>query len=458
MEFVALAALSLAGTWLALPLGRSAGIALLGRLGQGYLAGALLAGFVASLFERFGVTVYAWPLFIAVALAAAAAIVREIRHGPVPPTRRRPIGLVMPLFLVVALAHFALAWLETGDRAPFPWDAWTTWLYRARAWFLEPGVAFAPVTDGTATGPLEVGGARYPAAIPGLVTWLARLGGDWSWPRVLAAWPCAYLAAMLAFAAFADHALYSRRIAGVAAAILASTPLLATHAQLAGYADLWAFGALLLALAAAFEWRRTGRWDARILVLLVLPLATKVEGVVWLALLASAVSLVARPRLFGPIVLIGALALAGAAFAWPGGIELMEGRLVLNNELVRIPYLGETPLDVNPLLQPLARATLLGGSFGVTMWAVLAAIPCALLLRGAALARHGTDREAWRIVALFGLLSAAFVLALFAFTIAGRWALDQTALGRVAMQLLPAWVLAAARVFEPLDPTARARR
>lgn len=458
MEFVALAALSLAGTWVALPLGRSAGIALLGRLGQGYFAGALVAGFVASLFERFGVTAYAWPLFVAVGLAAAAAIVREIRRGPIPPTRRRPIGVAMPLFLVVALAHFALAWLETGERALFPWDAWTNWLYRARAWFLEPGVGFEPVIDGSATGPLEVGGAHYPAAIPGLATWLARLGGDWSWPRVLAAWPCAYLASMLAFAAFADHALYSRRVAAVAAIVLASTPLLATHAQLAGYADLWAFGALLLALAAAFEWRRTGRWDARILVLLALPLATKVEGLVWLALLGLVLALVARPRLVGSIVLVAALAVAGAAFAWPGGVELLDGRLVLNTELVRIPYLGETPLGINPLLRPLARATLLGGSFGVTLWAVLAAIVCALPLRDAAFARHGSDREAWRVVSIFGLVSAAFVLALFAFTIAGRWALDQTAIGRVAMQLLPAWVLVAARVFEPLDPAARARR
>jgi hypothetical protein len=458
MEFVALAALSIAGTWLALPLGRSAGIALLGRLGQGYLAGALLAGYVASLFERFGITAYAWPLFVAVALAAAGAVVREIRRGPIPPTRRRPIGLAMPLFLVVALAHFALAWLETGDRALFPWDAWTNWLFRARAWFLEPGVAFAPVTDGTPTGPLQVPGAHYPAAIPGLATWLARLGGEWSWPRLLAAWPCAYLAAMLAFAAFADHALYSRRIAGVAAAVLASTPLLATHAQLAGYVDLWVFGALLLALAAAYEWRRTGRWDPRILVLLALPLATKVEGLVWLALLGLAIALVARPRLVGPVLLVAVLVVGGSAFAWPGGIELMDGRLVLNAQLVRIPHLGETPLGVNPLLQPLARATLLGGTFGVTIWAMVAAILCALPLRGAALARHGSDREAWRVVALFGLVAAAFVLALFAFTIAGRWALDQTAIGRVMMQLLPAWVLVAARVFEPLDPAARARR
>ncbi|HET9484317.1 MAG TPA: hypothetical protein VFO79_10205 [Xanthomonadales bacterium] len=456
MEYLALLALTLAGTWLALPLGRGAGMVVAGRLGQGFLIAALLAGYAASLFERHGITAYALPLLVALGIAALAALVREIRGAPPRGTReaRAPFALLGLLAVLVA-AHFGLAALEVRDRAPFAWDAWTNWLFRARAWFLEPGVAFSPVpASSPSENPLQVPGAHYPAAIPGLVAWLARCGGEWRVHRVLLAWPIAYVAATCAFAALADHVLRSRRVAVLAACALASTPLVATHAMLAGYADLWLMGALVVCAGAAFAWRSGARPDPRIALALLLPLLVKIEGLVWVALMIAAIGIAWRPRLVGAIVAAAVATGVAATLLWPGGIHLLGDRLVLSAELLRIPYLGETPLGVNPVLAPLARATLLGATFGVSLWAVLAAAMSWPVLRRAQLPRRGQEREAWHAVALFAAGASAFALALFTFTVAGRWAIDHTSLSRVLMQVLPAFLLVAARVFEPLDPRA----
>lgn len=452
MEFVALAALTLAGSWLALPLGRG-GIATLGRFAQGYLVAALVVGWIASGFERSGTTAYALPLLAAVAVAALAAVVRDVRRGARVDAADAPKAALVAL-LVVALAHAALAASTAQSQPPFPWDSWTNWLFRARAWFLEPGIPFSPIPTEADPRPVQVPGAHYPAAIPGLVAWLARLGGDWSYPRLLLAWPLAYLASVFALAAFADHALRSRVAALAAAAVLAATPLVVTHALLAGYADLWTMGAVVLAVGAAFEWRRTGRFDPRIGVAIVLPVLVKIEGLVWLALLLLSLALVWRPRVFGiALAALAAVALL-AMFAWPGGVHLFSERLVLAPDLVRIPYLGSTPLSLNPVLGPLARALLTSQTFGVAIWAVLAAGVASFVLRRDRIVRGSEDAGAWRVLHAFALLSLAFVLSLFAFTLAGRWALDQTSLSRVFMQLLPIFILVAARAFEPLDPRA----
>lgn len=450
MEFVALVALTLAGSWLALPLGRGA-VGRLGRYAQGYIVGALVAGYVASWFERTGAIGYAWPLLFAVATAALAALWREWRRRSEPPARPAPVAAFAAL-LIVALAHTAFAASEAWSQPPYPWDSWTNWLFRARAWFLEAGVGFSPIPlDGDAR-PLQVPGAHYPAAISGLVAWLARLAGQWSSSRLLIAWPLAYLAAVFLLGALADHALRSRHVALGAATLLAATPIVVTHAALAGYADLWLMAAVVLALGAAFEWRRTRNLDPRIAIALLLPLLVKIEGLVWVTLLALALALAWRPRPVGAaLVFVVVLGLA-AMFGWPGGVQLFGDKLVLAPELLRIPYLGATPLAVNPLLGPLARAALTSPTFGVTIWAVLAAGVAAIALRRGRAPPADDDRDAWRVVQWFALLSLGFVLSLFAFTLAGRWALDHTSLSRVMMQLLPVWILLAARALEPLDP------
>ena len=453
MDLVALVALSLAGSWLALPLGRDARIAFAGRLGQGFLAGALVAGFIAAQFERAGVTAYAWPLFAIVLLAAIGALVREVRSTRHATATVPPRGAVHWATLVLALvvaAHATLALAEIDDRPTYAWDAWTNWIFRARAWFLEPGATFTAVpVAGEAT--LQVPGAHYPATIPGLVAWLARLAGEWSPHRFLAAWPFAYVAAALAFAALADTLLRGTLVARIAAIVLAATPIVATHAMLAGYADLWMLGAVVLALGAATSIAVAARPDPRAFVLLLLALAVKIEGLVWLALLAAAYALARWPKRAAWVFAVCAAAALLMTFAWPGGVHLFDDRLVFDRALLRIPYLGETALVVNPVLGPIARAFFGTETFGLAMWAIAAALVAAWPLRRAMGREQGGPGVAQRTVTWFALASFAFVFVLFAFTIAGQWALNQTSLSRVALQVLPAWLLAAARVFAALE-------
>lgn len=459
MDLLALVAVAFAGSWFAAPLGRSAGVAMLGRIAQGFVIGAMLAGFVASVFEKRGVTAYAWPLLAAVLLAALAAVVREARRVPVRAERRGAAWLGWSALVGVVLAHTLLALFEVRERPPYPWDAWTNWLFRARAWYLEPGVSFAWQPDAQ-SGPfaLQVPGAHYPASVPGLVAWLARLHGEWSYPRLLLAWPLAYAATTLAFGALADQVLRSRAIAAGAATVFAATPLLVTHAMLAGYADLWLTGLVVVASGAAYEWRRSGWAGPALAVAMLAPVLVKVEGTIWAGLLFASIAFAARPRTAAAAVLALVVALA-ACLLVPGGLHAFGDRLVISADLVRIPYLGETPLLVNPVFGPMMRAALLSETFGIAVWGLLAAAIAAPLTRRA---RAGqpvahAEREAIRMLGIYGGLVLAFQLALFAFTLAGRWALDQTSLSRLLMQMLPVWLVLAARVFEHLDPAASRR-
>ncbi len=459
MDLVALVALTLAGSWLAAPVGRSAPVALLGRLAQGYLVGAIVAGFVAAQFESRGVTSYALPLLAAIGLAAIAAIVRELRRVPVSTERRRGAALAFAVLAVLVLAHTLLALLEVRERPPYPWDAWTNWLFRARAWYLEPGVTFAWAPDAASGATaLQVPGAHYPASVPGLVAWLARLSGEWSWPRLLLAWPLAYAATSIAVVAFADQALRSRTLAVIAAIAFATAPFVVTHAMLAGYADLFLTGTLVVALAAAYEWRRGGRLSIATVAAFAVPVLVKIEGLVWIVLLVLALALAARPRLSAAVVAASVLALVATVLVLPEGIHLFGERVVLSADFVRVPYLGETQLTLNPVFGPLVHAALLSETFGVAFWAIIAAALAALPLRRRLKApRSRAEREAQRVLAIHGGLALTFTLALFAFTVAGRWAVDQTSLSRVLMQTLPLWLILAARVFEPLDPRAADR-
>ena len=72
MSLVLLAALALsfAGSLLATSIGRTRGVVTLGRLGQGFLFGAIFAGFVANVFEKNAVMAYVRPIDVASRLPA----------------------------------------------------------------------------------------------------------------------------------------------------------------------------------------------------------------------------------------------------------------------------------------------------------------------------------------------------------------------------------------------------
>lgn len=478
MSLLVLAALALscAGSWLAAPYGRSRTIVVLGQLGQGLVIAVVAVGLLAAPFESRAVTGYAWPLAAAVVVAAIAGGVRllrraapidapaggyvlastpthsagrgaasaepeqlAIRSAASPPAD----GAALYGLLAVLVALTVLASFEAHDRPPFPWDAWTTWLFRPKAAFLLPGVAFSQTPGiGSDVLALEVWAAHYPNFVGAALTWLARLGGAWNESHLLLLWPFAYLAATLAMLALADHLLPRRALAIGVTLLFATTPFLVTHAMLAGYMDLWTVGAVVLLSGAVARRAAGARVDAAIGAAFALPLLLKIEGVVWVAIALATVGLVRRPKLAGGALAALALLVLVCMFALPHGLHLFGDALVISRDEVQLPYLGATPIAANPVLLPLARAMFGTETFGVTSWAIVTGIVLLPLLRRAAVA------PVERALRLYAGLSFLFVIALFGLTYAGQWAVDQTAVSRVLLQMLPALVLVAAPTLE----------
>jgi len=125
---------------------------------------------------------------------------------------------------------------------------------------------------------------------------------------------------------------------------VATLPILNTHVALPGYADIWltlAFCLGLAALANAIVWREHWQWLLAGGCLL-LPLAIKVSGVLYLVPLAAALLLVYLPRwiVIGGVFFVAAVT---ATIYSMGGIDLhlgLLGRLALTAEHVELPLVG----------------------------------------------------------------------------------------------------------------------
>ena len=448
LVLLAALALSLAGSLLATSIGRTRGVVTLARLGQGFLFGAIFAGFVANQFEKAGATAYVWPLALVVLGLAAFGAWREwlrFRHALATPVDRTVLGAMLVVAVIAILAAF-----ETNDRPAFAWDAWTTWIYRAKAMFLVPGAVFA---ENPAIGQFEAAAAAYPNAIGGLLAWLARLAGEWSETDLLLLWPCAYLAVASIVLAVAD-AIAGRRAAAVLAMLLfATAPLVVTHAMLAGYMDLFVAGCV--ALLAALVARRAATvepidvpaspaWHAtlRDLAVILLPFGVKREGMVWAMLAVLALVAVRWPKLAIGVVAAGLGVLLLGLVVLPNGLNVADW-LILSKPLVRIPLLGDAVFMVNPILPSVRDAFFATQTFGIAMWTVAAALAMLPFVRDSAI-----DGRARRALRIYGALALVFVIALFAFTIAGAFAINQTSLSRIAMQVLPLALVVVLPVLE----------
>lgn len=459
---IALILVAFAGSLLALPCRARGWHDVCGRLGQGFFIGFLLVGWCALAFERQAVAGYAWPL---AAVVLVAAVFAARRLALLVPRGEPAAGLwLAAVLLVLVAAHFAFAAGEVSQQPIFGWDAWETWLYRARAMFLHPGAEFAaPAPAGAAaSGAYALDAAHYPTSLTAAIVWLARLQGAWRDPAVLIAWPFAWLALIAMFVAVARGLGIARATTLLLAATLASTPILTVHAALGGYMDLWMAGYVLLAAVAFVCLARAPSASSggatvpyfhwiRIALFAIAPLMVKIEGVVWVALLllALALALGRFPRALRAISLVALLAVFALLLFPEDGLRAFGDRVVLARDFVRLPYLGESVLQVNSLLRPLWLALFATETFGATFYFIAAGAVLAVVLRSPDAA---IDAPAHALLVRFSVLSAGFVLLLFGFTVAGLWAENHTALSRVLMQLVPVWLLAVAPAIQRAVP------
>ena len=197
--------------------------------------------------------------------------------------------LTVGLLLLVAV-HFIFSAANNFNQAIFPWDAFTTWMYRAKAWVLED--AITPLIysgEWLAKGGSEsfaVYANKYPTSLSILAAFPTSLADGWNARAASLPWSFALLA--LAFTSFGAARLagHSRVISLLGVYFLSSLALLTAHASLAGYGDIWMALSSGTGLALLLVWRVAGSQTALWLGLSLLAVGTqfKTEGWLWLGL------------------------------------------------------------------------------------------------------------------------------------------------------------------------------
>ncbi|MDH5288063.1 MAG: hypothetical protein OEX23_15690 [Betaproteobacteria bacterium] len=338
--------------------------------------------------------------------------------------------------LIVAwlAVRFALLFAEVWWRPLYPWDAWTQWATKARAWFeMRTMVPFAGVTDflSAPAGTMFWFDAapHYPATMPLMQTWGALVVGRWDDALVNLPWWLTGLA--LAFGLHGGMRLLGfAPLASLAAAALACTlPIVNVHVALAGYADLPIAGYLALGTIAMLHAVRTrGTGELALAVALLLSMAlVKNPGKAWVLMLLPAFVAAAIPR-HGARIAVGLL--AAAVFALLVGARS-----------------GITLLGYKFYLQPVVHwNALFDAYFSFANWHLLWYATVAAAVLGW---RHLLDREVapLTIAVASGLL---FLFIGFAFTHAGQWVEDQSTVNRATLHLAPlavVWLFACVRAL-----------
>jgi len=223
------------------------------------------------------------------------------------PARLSKLGASL---LAMIAAYLLLILMNNLYREIFPWDAFTTWIYRSKAWVLTQSAAdFAPLdqwlrNDGTG---LTLAAAHYPIGVSAIAAFSSSLSGGWHDPSASIPWFFASLASALLVAGLCrlQHPR-SAIVPMIGATALITTPMVHMHGLLAGYADLWVMGTSGMGLAGLCIGiqQRSSSVLALSFVLLLLGCFFKIEGWLWLALGGAAVAVHCLWRRFGQSIAV----------------------------------------------------------------------------------------------------------------------------------------------------------
>ncbi|MGC9456438.1 MAG: hypothetical protein ACP5DC_02845 [Halothiobacillaceae bacterium] len=318
---------------------------------------AVSLGLVASLHRRYRAWFEAW-----------CSLPRRIRA-----MNRWALLLVFGLIALIGVRWLGLL-VDVSLRPVFAWDAFTAWTLKAHSMFASDRLLdfvdqlhwLKAPTDPTVQHAM---GHHYPLFVSLVQVWMADATGQWHEAWVNLPWPFLWLSMMLVVFGQLRVAGVTLLVALLGAYLLASLPLLSTHALLGGYADLWLtafFGAATLALWQALFNREYRQLVLLILVLPVLlvtknPNPTGMVLLMWLPLLWWA-WVIRQPRLAGSAAVIAVPVVLGCLIA--GCLEALFGP-------------GISELLPKPENFPPTLTVLYHGAFNHANWHLL---PLAMLL------------------------------------------------------------------------------
>ena len=346
-------------------------------------------------------------------------------------------GLLVLLLAAIGV-HLLLVAIEVLYRPVFPWDGWTNWIYRAKAWFTNAEtLRFISPQAWPDAGPgraFNVPGYDYPTFLPRITTWFASALGYWSDTLVNLGNLCGALALALGIYGLCREAGGSRPLAALGSYLLLSLPIVGAHQALPGMADIWmsGFNGLGFAALLAGLCRPDQRRILLGLLMIALGLLVKREGLLWLPLAAILLLTCRYPR---PLAVAFALAAAAAVAAWFSGITFIDlgplGQFGYQQGSLLLPGIGSVPLMQFDIASLFFRYFVLHASWHL-LWPVL-------VLTIGALALQPGSHQRLVLLSFYGLFILCLAV-MFGLTDQGRWAADGTAINRLPLQFAPALV------------------
>ena len=335
--------------------------------------------------------------------------------------------------IIVWLAlRFALLFAEVWWRPLYPWDAWTQWSTKARAWF-EMGSMVPFVSGGEwLMAPPEAmlwydAAPHYPGTMPLLQVWAALLVGRWD--DALANLPWWVTGVAFAVALYGGLRLlgFGRLSALAATTLVLTLPIVNAHIALAGYADFPIACYLTLGTLAGVQTIRTRSVAHAVLavVLLGAMVLVKNPGKAWLLVLVPAFVAAALPR-YGVRVAVASLLLTMFALlvATRSGVMLLGYQFRPN---FAMPW-----------------GSLFDAYFSFANWHLL--WYAAVVTLGVGRRKLLSPEAAPYTLAVAGGLLFLFVG--LAFTNAWAWVEDQSTINRATLHLAPlvvVWMFVVAR-------------
>ncbi len=207
------------------------------------------------------------------ALAIAAVLLTILHRQRISQAKEHVAKIIWPvtgterfwtasLGLIIA-GHYCLALVSHSIHDVFPWDAFTTWMYKSKAWVLDdhltPVIGTIEWLSSQVTNSVPLHASGYPDFVSVVAAWVSSLTGTWQPSAASLPWAAAGLAALLATWGLLLAAGMTTTLAFVGTFMLASLPLLDMHIALAGYADIWMTLYSGIGLASLVVWAATSR-------------------------------------------------------------------------------------------------------------------------------------------------------------------------------------------------------
>ena len=367
--------------------------------------------------------------------------------------------LVVLLAGVLALRLASIV-AEVVWRPLYPWDAWWHWAAKAKVWVeLRDLVAFVPPQQWLGQTPgtqpvYTIDAWNYPPTVPLIQTWMGLALGRWDDSLINLPWVQCLVAMALALYGQSRQWGASALQALVFVYLLASMPMVDTHAALAGYADIWLGAFYLLAFMSFSQWLRSGERSQLILAAVFAAGCTqiKVPGLVWsLTFLPALGATLLSRRWLAAISAVTLVAVVVTVTVGGFSVELPGvGDFKLTAGEVVIPYLGRYVFDYHPAWRPLGENLFVLANWHLMVFMVLAQFVLAL--------PRLLAKPEYRVMTLPIATGFLFLAIVFFFTDEYRYAADYSIVNRAILHMVPALVFFALVLYrgllEPKGPLA----